>query len=54
MYNQKKRIQMNLLKNRSINRVMDIGNKPMVTSGKDKLGDWDRHINTTIYKIGNY
>ena len=21
--------------------------------GRDKLGDWDRHIHTTIYKIDN-
>ena len=43
-----------LCKNR--NRVTDLGNKLMVTRGKpggggrDKLGDWDGHIHTTIYK----
>ena len=21
--------------------------------GRDKLGDWDEHAHTTIYKIGN-
>ena len=38
-------------------RVTDIGNKLMVTKaerqGRDKLGDWDCHIHTTIYKIDN-
>ena len=36
---------------------MDVENKLMVTGGKgegrDKLEDWDWHIHTTIYKIGN-
>ena len=39
------------------NRVTDVENKLMVTggeregAGRDKLGDWDRHIHTIIYKI---
>ena len=39
------------------NRVTDAENKLMVTTGgkwgRDKLGDWDWHIHTTIYKIDN-
>jgi len=37
-------------------RVTDIENKLTVTRGKrwrDKLGGWDEHIHTTIYKTGN-
>ena len=37
-------------------RVTDIENKLTVTRGKrwrDKLGGWDGHIHTTIYKTGN-
>ena len=34
--------------------VSDVENKLMVTKGergrRDKLGDWNRHIHTTIYK----
>ena len=34
-----------------------VENKLMVTKGergrRDKLGDWDGHIHTTIYKIDN-
>ena len=35
------------------NRVTDVENKIMVTKeGEgDKLGDWNYHIHTTIYKI---
>ena len=38
------------------NRLKDFEIKCMVTKGKmcwgmDKLGGWDRHIHTTIYKI---
>ena len=39
------------------NRPTNIENKPVVTKGeregKDKLGIWDYHIHTTIYKTGN-
>ena len=32
----------------------EVENKLMVTRGwGDKLGDWDGHIHTTIYKIDN-
>ena len=39
-------------------RVTDVGNKLTVTKeekggGGDKLGAWDRHTHTTIYKIDN-
>ena len=36
--------------------VTDVENKLMVTRvnwERDKLGDWDWHIYTTVYKIGN-
>ena len=34
--------------------VTDVENKLMgVRGGRDKLGDWDGHIHTTIYKIDN-
>ena len=39
-----------------INRITDVENKLMVTGGKgrkDKLGDWDWNIHTTLYKIDN-
>ena len=38
------------------NRVTDVENNFMVTGGKggrDKLGDWDWHTHTTVYKIYN-
>ena len=35
---------------RSKNKVMVTGGKG---EGRDKLGDWDGHIQTTIYKIDN-
>ena len=39
------------------NRVTDKDNKSMVarrgTMGRNKLGDWDRHIRTTVYNIDN-
>ena len=38
------------------NRVTGVENKHGYGGGKgqrDKLGDWDGHIRTTIYKIGN-
>ena len=38
------------------NRVTDVKNKLMVKRGKggmDKLGDWDWHIHTIIYKTDN-
>ena len=38
------------------NRLTDIENKHSYQRGKvgrDKLGDWDWHIHTTIYKIDN-
>ena len=50
----KKRYKWTYLQNR--NRVKDVENKLMVTRGKwgkDKLGDWDWHIHTSIYKIDN-
>ena len=41
------------------NRLKDFEIKCMVTKGKmcwgmDKLGGWDRHIHTTIYKIDGW
>ena len=50
MWNLKKMVQMNR------NKVTDVENKLMVTKGesgggRDKMGDWDGHIHTTIYKI---
>ena len=53
MWNLKKWYKWTYLQNR--NRVTDIENKLMVTKreGGDKLGDWDWHIHTTIYKIDN-
>ena len=39
------------------NRVTDVENKLMVSWGekgrRDKLGGWDRHTHTTIYKMSN-
>ena len=39
------------------NGITVIENKLMVTKGKrqgrDKLGDWDEHAHTIIYKIDN-
>ena len=38
------------------NRVKDLGNKLIVTDGgggRDKLGYWDCHVHTTIYKLDN-
>ena len=53
MWNQNKWYKWTYLQNR--NRVTDVENKLMVTKGarggRDKLGDWDWHIHTTIYKI---
>ena len=49
----------NLKKNELIyktDRFTDVENKLMVSSGKrwiDKLGGWDGHIQTTIYKTDN-
>ena len=46
-------IQMNLSTKQ---RLTDMENKLMVTKGKrgrDKIGVWDWHIHTTIYKIDN-
>ena len=38
-----------------LNRVTAVENKLMVTKGErrgsDKLGDWDWHVHTTIFKI---
>ena len=55
MWNLKKRVQWTYLQNR--NRVTDVENKLMVTKwergGRDKLGGWDWHTHTIIYKIGN-
>ena len=48
-------LQITYLQNR--NRVTDVENKFMVTKGerggRDKLGDWDWHMHTIIYKIDN-
>ena len=54
MWNLKKWYKWTYLQNR--NRVTDVENKLMVTSSwveMDKLGDWDWHIHTTIYKVDN-
>ena len=55
MWNLKKQYKWTYLQNR--NRVTNVENKLMVTRGKargrDKLGDWDWHIHTTIYKTDN-
>ena len=54
-WNLKKWYKWTYLPNR--NRVTDVKNKLTVTRGKgvgkDKLGDWDRRIRTTIHKIDN-
>jgi len=50
----KKGYKLTYLQNRS--GVTDVENKLMVIRGKgkgDKLGDWDWHIYTTIYKTDN-
>ena len=53
-WNLKKMIQMNL---RGRNRLTDFKNKLMVMKGvkwgRDKLGVWDSHLHTSIYKIDN-
>ena len=50
-WNLKKMIQMNL---RGRNRLTDFKNKLMVMKGvkwgRDKLGVWDSHLHTSIYK----
>ena len=55
MWNLKKYVHLTYLQNR--NGVTDVENKLMVTKGekggRNKLGDWDWHIHTTIYKIDN-
>ena len=54
MWSLKKWYKLTYVENR--NRVTDVENKFMVTRGKggrDKLGDWDGHIHTTIYKMDN-
>ena len=53
MWNLKEWYKWNYLQNR--NRVTDVKNKLMVTKGErgDKLGDWDWHIHTTVYKTDN-
>ena len=54
MWNLKKGYKWTYLQNR--NRFTDVENKPTVIEGKggrDKLGDWDWHIHTTIHKIDN-
>ena len=45
-------VQMNLL-NR--NRIKEVENKCLARGnwGRDKLGDWDRHIHTTVCNINN-
>ena len=55
MWNLKKWYKWTYLQDR--NRVIDVENKLMVTKGeresRDKLGDWDWHVHTTIYKTDN-
>ena len=53
MWNLKKGYKWTYIQNR--NRVTDVENKLMVTGGwgGDKLGDWDWHIYTIMYKIDN-
>ena len=55
MWNLKKWYKWTYLQNR--NRVTDVENKLMVTRAergeRDKLGDWDWNIHTTIYTIDN-
>ena len=51
MWDLKKWYKWTYLQNR--NRVTGVENKLMVTKGGDKLGDWDWHIHTTVYKIDN-
>ena len=55
VWNLKKCFRWTYLQNR--NRVTDVENNLMVTGvgkkGKDKLGDWNWHIHSTIYKIDN-
>ena len=55
MWNLKKGYKWTYLQDR--NRGTDVENKLMVTRGKgskDKLGDCDLHIQTTMYKIDNW
>ena len=51
MYNLKKWYKWTYLQNRSW--VTDVENKSGGNGGRDKLGDWDWHIYTTVYKIDN-
>ena len=55
MWNLKIRYKWTYLQN--TNRITDVENKLMATKGergvRNELGDWDWHIHTTIYKIGN-
>ena len=56
MWNLNKWYKWTYLQNR--NRVTDVENKLMVYQGekgrgRDKSGNWDWHIHTTIYKIDN-
>ena len=55
MWGLKKCYKWTCLQNR--NRVTDVGNKPYGYLGgkgrRDRLGDQDWHIHTTIYKINN-
>ena len=53
MCNLKKWYKRTYLQNR--NRVTDVENKHGYQGerGGDKLGDWDWHTHTTIYKIDN-
>ena len=50
MWNLKKKIQI-YLQNR--NRKQIHGYQRGKGWGRDKLGDWDKHVHTTIYKIDN-
>ena len=53
MPNLKKWYKWTYLQNR--NRFTDLENKLMVTGGvgRDRLGVWDWHVHTTIFKIDN-
>ena len=54
MWNLKKWYKWTYLQSR--NRLTDVENKLTVTKqggSRDKLGDWDWHIHTTLYKTDN-
>ena len=52
----KRKIQMNLFPKHKVthgHRKQIYGYQRGKAGGKDKLGIWDEHIHTTIYKIDN-